>query len=637
MNSIMWKEKTFKAFDYETTGLNPWNGCNIFAFSLTDWDGTTKVYRLDGDDKFDNWQILFDFFADTSIIKIAQNFKFELHFTKKHKIKIPSGTIFHDTMLMSSMLNNLEPAHSLPYLFNSYIGNQEIIDRMNYIDKVVETQAKIRGGYQFVDKEIMHEYQSNDTIRTMLLFRMYYPLLQQDSKLYQIYQKEIDLAFVTQRMEEFGLLISPKNIKVIKSNLTQELDKIQNESWNIFNQFTNFNSDDEIRRILYDRYEVPVTRLTEKTNVPSVDKDILLDLHNNKPEFRSICETILKYRSYTKGIAMFDGYLKSARADNIINHNIMTNRAKTGRQGANNPNTQNIQKSGGQKNMFPVPARKVFIARPDSMLLFVDYAGIEMRLIIDAVNQENMIERMLAGEDMHCIAAEHWYGKWFTDRDICLLEYLPHKIDLYKQYKKALKKCFQNPIEVEKVKNFFFAKAWSLLRSAAKNGQFGLAYGASLEEIANTVLMPVDIVEPGYNRYCDEFPKIKSFVKNTLTFVKKHGYVVTAHGRKLYIDKKKLFAGANAQTQGTAAEILKFAEIEVDKWLIKNFPDIRLLLPIHDELMIHCPNKYESALPEILPEINKIMCDMPKIKIPLAVEWKVTHTNWDEATEYKLT
>jgi DNA polymerase I-like protein with 3'-5' exonuclease and polymerase domains len=188
------------AFDYETTGFDPLVN-EVFGFVLTDEDGVSEVYDLDTDPKA--LQVLKDFWADTSIEKIAHNLKFELHFTiSQLGITIPEGTILHDTMIMSQIVDNLERSHSLDDLTNLYCGDRELIEEWKRVDGLVKKEAELRGNYQLVNRHLMHTYQRHDGFRTMLLYKMFFTLIQ---PYWENYRSEIDVVVATQRMEAFGL------------------------------------------------------------------------------------------------------------------------------------------------------------------------------------------------------------------------------------------------------------------------------------------------------------------------------------------------------------------------------------------------------------------------------------------------
>lgn len=616
------------AFDYETTGFDPYTK-KVFGFVLTDEDGNSEVYDLDcqGKKGRDALLVLKAFFRDITIEKIAHNLKFELHFTLRSLgIKIPKGTIFHDTMIMSQISDNLEKSHKLEDLCNLYCGDKSLVNHWKNIDRRVKFQAETRGGrYDRVDRDLMHEYQINDGFRTMLLFLLFEPLIQ---PYWENYRYEVETVIATQRMEDFGLNPSRENIEEMITWLENETSEMYNKMFPLLNGFENFNSDVILRKYLYDFKKYPIFARTE-TGEPGTDKEVFFKLLDEFPEDKNELNLIAKYRSYVSGLSFIEGYKEAIKEyDGFIHHNINTNSARTGRQSASNPNMQNVPKSNAMKILFPVPARKCFIPRPNSLLLFVDYSGIEMRLIIEAVKEPTMIKVLQDGGDIHALASEYWFGELFTDQEICVKEYLPHNEELSKTYKILI-----NELGREEAYNEIFQRARKVLRGAGKNSQFGLAYGGRESVLCSATLLPPEIFHVGYEAYCNKFPLIAEFTPSSMRMASKQGYVMTSFGRKLGIEKSRIHTAANYRIQGTAAEMLKRSTVLLDKFLIENFPDIRLVVPIHDELMIHFPEYYLHDIRKITKSMGAEMTKFPMLDVPIEVEWEATDKTWNDKVD----
>lgn len=277
----------YKSFDVETTGLNAYRGAKIFAYCIGHEDGTVDVFRLDGkkEEAAANRFHLEMFFADTSIGKIAHNAKFEMSFLHCEGINVPEETEWHDTMIMSQLFRNLAPSHALDYLCWELAG----MDRT--LDVEVQKMGRAYGGYQNVPKNIMHEYQINDGLRTMLLFQLWFPLIQKED-FWKDYQNEIKLLPVIERMQHHGIdLCTQETDKLIKW-LEDELEKVQNETYQQFNEYINLNSPDAVMRLLYKRLKLPVLEYTDDGK-PSTGKDPLLKLRKTHPHpfyIRSLSE-----------------------------------------------------------------------------------------------------------------------------------------------------------------------------------------------------------------------------------------------------------------------------------------------------------------------------------------------------------
>jgi DNA polymerase-1 len=226
------------------------------------------------------------------------------------------------------------------------------------------------------------------------------------------------------------------------------------------------------------------------------------------------------------------------------------------------------------------------------------------------------------------LAASLFYGKLYTDH----IAACKHIASTDKEFKRKWHKLLPE-LGIEGAVQAMWPKAKKIFRSAAKNAQFALAYGARLPKIAETLMMSIEMASPGYYAYCKRFPKIAGFTNNMKSQIQTKGFVVTSFGRKLYVRKDKPYSASNYIIQGTAAGILKRAQIRVSEYL-KDM-DIHVLLPIHDELIIEYPRSLLPQASIILPEIERLMTDMSEIQVPLAVEWKMTTYTWDRAKEFK--
>lgn len=617
----------YQVFDIETTGVNP-RTSEIFSFCIGYWNGDVDVYRVDYKSKkrnARNWKILERFFADTSIAKIAHNYKFELSFLKKHGIHVPEGTVWHDTILMSQLLRNLAPRHALEWL------GWELFDYPRDRDIEVKKLGTLYGGYHKVPKDLMHDYQIDDGLRPMVLFRIWKKYFRPGEPLWEDYVNEIELVKTTQRLESYGIMIHRKNAEELLVETRINFRRVQEETYNYLGEYINLNSDKKLVPLLYERFGFPVLKLTKNKN-PSVDKDVLFELKELFPD-EKIFDLIFRWRTYRNGMTIIKSYLDLCDDKNILYPNINTNKARTGRESSENPNLQNVQKSGTHQNQFALPSRRCFRARPRHKLYFVDYAGIEMRLIIALAGEEELLNLISQGGDPHKLAAELFFGELFTSRTKCISRYLPLQRDLYKAFKKEMRR---NPYKRKEIVGKYFQKCQKLLRGAAKNGQFALAYGAGLNKIAKTLRLDEELLRPGYERYCLRFPRIAAFTHDMALQGRECGYVETPFGRKLYASRDKLYSLSNYRVQGTAAGILKRAQVRVDDYLKKCWNDrVRIVLPIHDEIVLEIPDSLAKYADMILHDVVAIMVNMKEINVILEAECKSTSASWDDAEDYE--
>lgn len=574
----------------EETALN-YRIAEIFAYCITDKDGNTEVWRVDTDDKEHNeagWTRLRKLVADGRTAIIAHNYKYELALLHRHNIKMHPKLVWHDTMLMSRMLRNLWPSHALdyaPYILCNYPKKY---------DAMVKHQADARGGrYDLVDAELMYKYQICDGERTMILFLTWIKDFINNEELYKDYIVEIETVKVTYDMEQFGIMLDWKESNKLITELEQKLDNLNNkEIYDYLGEYVNLNSDIHVRRLFYTKYRFPILKYTKKSKLPAVDKDVIKQLKDMGYK-NPILDMTLKCRTWSNALAMIKGYQERANADAIIYPTVNTCQAKTRRQSGENPNMQNVGKQEKLDNPFAVPARRCFRTRSGAVLIFVDYSGIEMRLMIGRANSIKMINIMQAGGNVHEEACKIFYG----DR------YRGKKLD-------------------------------KPLYDTGKNGHFALPYGCSPLQLGRTLKFADPRVEGAiaFKKYADAFPEIAFLSKTVAKEVLEYSYVMLPFGSKLYVPVSKAYAGLNYLIQGTAALILKRAEIMVAKYFREQWDNrIRLILPIHDELVIHFPRDLLQYRDNILWDISQLMTDIPEINVPLEVEYKMTTSTWDRA------
>jgi DNA polymerase I len=598
------------SFDVETDGLRPYNGTRMFAYCIG-WpvfvgdemvDVRVDVRRLDGSrrERIRNLRYLKEFFADVSIAKVAHNYKFERSLLTVHNIHVPDETVWHDTMLASQLLRNLAPSHALDYL------SWEIFGYTREYDKEVRKMAKAMGGrYDLVDPDLMSVYQYHDGVRPCLLWYLWHYVCQDihpegNPRLWEDYLNEIALALTTERMECYGMMIDVEGTEDLLEWLEGQFDDVQRETYEYLREYVNLNSDAKLRSLLFTRMGFPILRYTDK-GVASTDKHVMRELKDLFPGER-IFDLILRWRSYGNGITMNRKYLELMDAGNVIHPNIKTNHARTGRESSESPNMQNISKEESFDNPFPVPSRKAFRARPRHVMYLVDYAGIEMRLIADRSGEQDMIDAFVTGEDPHHLATEIFGGG--------------------ADYINKLKAS--DPT------------AYKTLRGGVKNMHFALAYGAGVRKLALMLGMQPDEMKPLYDIYEERYPHIAHFSANTSKVILDQGYITTPFGRDLWVPQNKAYSGSNYLIQGTAAGILKRAQVRVDDYLKSEWSDdVRIVLPIHDELVIEMPVCHLQYMDELLYQIGRLMTEMDEIVVALEVECKKTKTTWSQATVYE--
>jgi len=605
-------ELNSQSIDYETCNstdyklaVRPFHkNTKIFSYCIGYPCGKVDVHRLDSKNAEENlfyWEKLKDFWADTSIHKISHNSKFEYTLTRQAGIDIPDNTILHDTMIQSQMLRNLNLQHGLAWLCYE-LNDSEIYEynrktfNSKELDSFVAKEGKRLCGYNKINKELFNIYQVADGQRCFLLHNIFFPEIYNSKELLMDYYNELELIKVTYQMEKEGLCVDIEKCEELLNWLNKELIRLPLEVQDELGYFVNLGSDKQVSQIIFTQLGLPVLEFTEK-GVPSTDKNTILKLIELYPDLK-ILKLVLKHRSYTKGKANIQSYINFCDDNGIIHPNIRTNGAhKTGRQSSDNPNLQNIEKETSLKNLFPVPARYCFIVHDNCVTISVDYDAIELRLILEAAQSTKMMENLRNGISPHVIFCKVMFGSRFVSKQ--------DSKELY---------------------------------DSGKNGHFCLCYGGSLKELSDTLQLSREETINGKYNYKKDYPEIVNLISNGIDKIKNVGYIKTAFGRQLWIEPDKLYSWLNYYIQGTAAGILKRAQVKVHKYLIDNWNNsgIQIILCVHDELLIKYPRNMLKYKEEILKEISLLMTNIPEIKSPLQVAFKYTRTSWAENKPLKI-
>lgn len=585
------KIQRVESFDFETTGLDPYRGSKTFTYIVGRRDGTTHRVRYEPGEFCNELQ---EYLLDTSIHKTVHNLKFELSFLSMEGYHVPEETVWHDTMIMSQILRNLHYDHSLDFLVWELGGDPD--REYQQLEAKVKTMGRAYGGYQNVPDSLMKKYQEADAIRGMLLFDAFWPEIWKDPKQLEDYLNEIELIKVTQSMEQRGMMLDVEGAKRKVEECKRGLIEVEKDMEREFEgkDYFNLASPDDVARLLYDVYKMPVPAFTG-TGKPAVNKDAIGVLRETHGDNKAL-EWVQKHRSYNKGQSIISGYMELMDEDCIIHPNIKTNFAVTGREACSNPNLQNVSKNQNQKNPYIVSARGCFRSRPGHVLLDIDQSGIELRLIIEAAGSEKMMDIMRSGGHPHIVACRMFYRERFRS--------------------KAEDKAMYD---------------------AGKNGHFCLCYGGGLPKFAATLNLSLAEAQTGYDEYYREFPEIAYLATEGSVKVRRTGYIRTPFGRKLRMPHGKHYAWLNYYIQGTAAGIIKRGQVKVFKYLRKRWPGKAwMILTVHDSIMIEFEEGvFNENQNEIYKDISALMTDIPEINVPLEVEWKLTRREWDGAKDFR--
>lgn len=656
-------EKELVGIDYETTGFEAYGKDRIFSFSITrnNKDIHTTVHRFDWAAKSKRIisKALFNKYHTDKYIKIAHNAKFEMGFTAMYYDGVLPKSEWHDTMIMSQLLRNLIKNHSLDVLSDIYFSELypeeatrwKEYDNLvslhktkqkrlfnNYPDRVhgeilepmfdagIQPFVIDRPNYGLVPVDIMDIYQESDGDRCMLLFMYLWKQIKGIPALLADYINEMKLIYASQKMEQFGMMVHVNNAIAIRDDLQKKIDKLIIEKKKIFGFDINIDSPDQLQKHLYgyiDRKKhekkknekrLAVWKLIKPrfameaqmhtpSGAPSASKDALIALQKKYPNNQAL-DVVLRWRAFSKGKTIIESYLDLRTDDNIVHPNIQTNEAKTGRQSIRKPSLQNTAKEFSIKSEYTIPARRCFRPRPGYVYFMGDYAGIEMRMIINASGEDVLINKLKEDidYDVHTFNAEIMLqDEWF---------------DMVATGNK------------QNIKG---------MRAGIKDVGFAIPYGAGLPKLSLSLKKPIIEVREILKRYSRVCPNIVEFNNRKKKEVITNGYITTVFGRRLYIYKEKSYIAANYQIQGDAAGTLKRAQVNIADYLKTVWDDeIKQVIPVHDEIIIEYPRKYLPMARQVLHDLNWCMINIPEIKVPLMTEWKMSTINWQDTIEFKL-
>ncbi|KAA3625210.1 MAG: DNA polymerase I [Flavobacterium sp.] len=559
-------------FDTETTGLNPLTAELVgIAFS---WE-TGKGFYLPFPESFEEacelMESLRPFFENEAIEKIGQNLKYDIKVLAKYKIDV-KGKLF-DTMLAHYLINP-DMRHNMDVLAETYL-NYTPVSITELIGKKGKNQLSMRE----VPLEQQTEYAVEDADITLQLKEHFEKELGEANTQKLFDEIEIPLLRVLADMELEGINLDENFLKGLSIELDKDIKRLETEIYKEAGEEFNIGSPRQLGDILFDKMKLVEKPKKTKTGQYSTAEDVLSYLAKD----HKIIRDVLEYRGLSK--------LKSTYVDALpgqvepstgrVHTDYMQTVAATGRLSSNNPNLQNIpiRTERGRQ------VRKAFIPRDkDHILLAADYSQIELRIIAALSKEENMIQAFKDGEDIHASTAA---------------------------------KVFNIPIkEVTREQ-----------RGNAKTVNFGIIYGVSAFGLSNQTDLSRTEAKELIETYYKTYPKLRDYISEQIEFAREHGYVQTVLGRRRYLNaingsNAVVRAAAernavNAPIQGSAADIIKIAMINIHKKLKeKNFKS-KMLLQVHDELVF---DAYKPELDELRHMIKAEMEGAYKLAVPLVVE-----------------
>jgi len=580
------KEKLF-SIDTETTSLEVMNaklvGISISlkkgeaAYIPVNHMGAAENEQINEDEVIDLFKPILE---DGSITKIGQNIKYDAHIFLNLGIKMHG--INEDTMLMSYVINSNE-SHGMNKLSQKYLGH-ECISYESLVGSGVKQLS-----FDQININDALDYAAEDADVTFQLYHVLKDQLKKEKKLLAIYEKfEIPSMKTLIEIERNGVLIDASLLNQQSQKIGEELINIENKAFELAGQPFNLASPKQLREILFEKLQIKPLKKTP-TGTPSTSEEVLQELAKDYP----LPKILLEYRTLAK--------LKSTYTDKLpLMINQSTGRihtsynqavAVTGRLASSDPNLQNIPIKSPEGRKI----REAFIAKPDFSILSADYSQIELRILAHLSKDSGLIQAFKDNKDIHTITASE---------------------------------IFNTKIE----------KITSEQRRYAKIINFGLIYGMGTFGLAKNLNITRGDAQNYIQEYFNKYPTVLQYMEESKQFAREHGYVETYFGRRLWLPEINSSnglrkAGAeraaiNAPMQGTAADLIKLAMIEVQQWIHANSNlKGQMIMQVHDELVFEVPN---TEVDIFIKEIPQIMQNVAKLDIPLTVEINAGK-NWEEA------
>lgn len=573
--------QSFFCFDTETTGISPFSD-NLVGISFSFKEGEAFFVYLPAErTKALEWLKFFKpYFENPNLMKIGQNIKFDILFLKAYGIEVRGQ--FFDTMIAHYLLQP-EMKHNMDYLSEVYLKYKTIT-----YEELCGPKGKGQLPIRSVDHKCLCDYAAEDADVTLKLKNKLEPLIKESNLEFLFYEVEMPLISVLVDMEWEGVRIDIEALHSLSVDFTKQLSEIENKVYNLIGDQINLSSPKQVGELIFEKLKLDEKAKKTKTGQYSTSEEVLESLRGK----HEIVGLILDYRGIKKLLSTYVDALpalinsKSGKIHTSFNQAVTA----TGRLSSSNPNLQNIP----VRDEMGREIRKAFIADKDCKLISADYSQIELRLLAHFSKDPHMLCDFNAERDVHASTA----AKIF-------------KIDLM--------------------------DVTSDMRRKAKTANFGIIYGISAFGLAERLSISRSEAKSLIDGYFDTYPTIKTFIEKSIENARKNGYVETMFNRKRYLPDinsrnatVRNFAernAVNAPIQGTAADIIKIAMVKLYNRLLKENLQSKMILQIHDELILNVPS---MELERVKSIIKEEMQNAVKISVPLTVEAGVGD-NWLEA------
>lgn len=582
------KDADLIAFDTETTSLN-YLDARIVGVCFAVEAGEAAYLPLNHDYAGAPEQLDFDavmkdlkpLLEDPEVLKVGQNLKYDRHVLLNHDIDLQG--IAHDTMLESYVLDSTATRHDMDSLAQKYLDRETI----HFED--IAGKGKKQLTFNQIGIEEASTYAAEDADITLQLHHVLWPRIQQIPSLVKVYSElEMPLLPVLNTLERNGVNIDIWMLQQQSDNMARQIEDLEKQAHESAGQEFNLGSPKQLQEILFDKQGLPVKKKTPK-GAPSTAEEVLQELADDGYELPQL---IMQYRGLSKLKSTYTDKLpmmvnKSTGRVHTSYHQAVT---ATGRLSSSDPNLQNIpiRSENGRR------IREAFVASDGCTLLAADYSQIELRIMAHLSGDESLLQAFAKGEDIHRHTASEIFGMALDDVS-------------------------------------------SDQRRSAKAINFGLIYGMSAHGLSRQLGIERHEAADYMNTYFERYPGVRQYMDNTRAQAKEQGYVETIFGRRLYLPEinssngmRRQYAertAINAPMQGSAADIIKRAMIDIHDWLSEADTGIRMIMQVHDELVFEVP---DEQMEMAQTTIEQFMMNAADLKVPLEVGLGAGE-NWEQA------
>ena len=511
---------------------------------------------------------------------VGQNLKFDIPILSRHGINITK--FLADTMLMSYVLNSTATRHGMDRLADYYLN----YTTTKYTDVTGTASKQI--SFAQVKLDVATDYAAEDADITLRLYNVLSPLLKEKPIQEKLLEDlEYPLVHVLSRVEQNGAKIDKKKLANHSKELSEKIDELSSAAFKIAGEEFNLDSPKQLLEILYEKLGLPVLKKTPKGQ-PSTNEDTLQRLS----EEYELPKIILQYRTLAK--------LKSTYTDSLINiENPKTKRihtsyqqavTSTGRLSSTEPNLQNIPIKTAEGRRI----REAFIPEKGNILISADYSQIELRIMAHLSDDKNLTNAFNNDIDVHSSTAAEVFG-----------------------------------VSIEDVSQD--------QRRSAKAINFGLMYGMSAFGLTRQLGIPRGEAQEYLDTYFARYTGVRDYMDNIKAKAKEDKFVETIMGRRLYLNEINAANGLrrqaaeraaiNAPLQGSAADIIKKAMLDIDQLLLNEMQEVKMIMQVHDELVFECPKDNADM---VMQKMKDTMEKTVKLNIPLIAEAAIG-SNWNEA------